>query len=51
MATMHPVNPKVGVYGREGHRATTVSFKRKWQAHLFHLLLNASMSHMGTREY
>lgn len=51
MPTMHPVNPKVGIYGHEGHRATTVSFKWWWQAYLFHLLLNKSISHMGTREY
>lgn len=41
----------VGVYGTDGHRQNTVGFKHKWQAHLFHLLLNASRSHNGTREY
>lgn len=41
----------VGVYDRDGHRTDTVNFKYKWQALLFHLLLNRSNSHMGKREY
>lgn len=42
----------VGVYLASSHRRTdTVSFKWKWQAFLFHCLLNRSTSHMGTREY
>lgn len=40
----------VGVY-HYGQRTSTVSFKRKWQAKLFHLLLNRSLNHAGTREY
>lgn len=51
MPTTHWVAPMVGVYGQEGHRTTTVSFKHKWQARLFHILLNRSTSHNGTREY
>ena len=41
----------VGVYYESGHRSDTVTFKYWWQAYLFHLLLNASRSHNGTREY
>lgn len=42
---------QVGVYYESGHRADTVNFRRKWQALLFHLLLNRSISHNGKREY
>ena len=41
----------VGVYLNSGHRTDTVAFKWWGQAYLFHLLLNASKSHMGKREY
>lgn len=41
----------VGVYYESGHRADTVNFRHQWQAWLFHVLLNRSTSHNGTREY
>lgn len=41
---------KVGLY-QHGRYESTVAFKRKWQARLFHLLLNRSLNHAGTREY
>lgn len=41
----------VGVYSESGHRTDTVNFKYWWQAYLFHVLLNQSTSHNGTREY
>lgn len=41
----------VGVYQLDGHRVNTISFKHRWQAYLFHIILNASISHNGTREY
>ncbi len=44
--------PWVGVYSPEGRWLTDVIFKYKWQARLFHLLLNASKTwHAGTRHY
>ena len=45
-----PYNRRVGVY-HYGQHNFTVSFKHKWQAYLFHLLLNASLNHAGTRDY
>lgn len=41
---------RVGLY-HFGRWTTSVEFKHKGQAYLFHLLLNASKSHMGKREY
>lgn len=41
---------RVGLY-YYGQRNSTVQFKRKWQAFLFHLLLNKSLNHAGSREY
>lgn len=41
---------KVGVYFL-GRFQSEVAFKRKWQARLFHLLLNRSLNHAGTRDY
>ena len=41
---------RVGLY-RGGPSTKVVEFKHKGQAYLFHLLLNASKSHMGKREY
>ena len=41
---------RVGVY-HFGQFLTEVAFKRKWQAFLFHLLLNKSLNHAGTRDY
>lgn len=41
---------KVGVYFL-GRFHSEVAFKRKWQALLFHLLLNKSLNHAGTRDY
>jgi hypothetical protein len=38
-------------YSDSGHRADTVCFRYKWQALLFHTLLNMSISHNGKREY
>lgn len=42
--------PHVGVYD-EAHWLLNVHFKHKWQARLFHWLLNHSLFHNGTREY
>lgn len=40
---------KIGVYVDSGHRITTVQFRWRWQALLFHVLLNASESgHSGS---
>jgi len=40
----------VGVYlEAEGHWLTTVVFKNKLLAWMFHVLLNASLTHMGSR--
>lgn len=41
----------IGMYSGDGHRVNTVSFKHWWQAWVFHILLNRSTSHRGTREY
>lgn len=36
----------------EDHRhVTTVVFKHKWEAFLFHTLINRSLFHLGTRKY
>lgn len=42
---------EVGIYSESGHWLSTAQFQYKWQAYLFHLLLNASNSHNGTRGY
>lgn len=41
---------KVGVYDA-GHWVTDVFFRWKWQARRFHISLNRSINHAGTREY
>ncbi len=42
--------PKIGVY-HDHHWITTIAFRWRWQATLFHKLLNASLTeHMGTRD-
>lgn len=41
---------EVSVY-HNGNWLTDVGFKWKWQAYLFHLLLNQSDEHAGVREY
>jgi len=42
--------PVIGVYF-EDHWQTSVHFRRRWQATLFHMLLNSSYSdHAGTRD-
>jgi hypothetical protein len=43
--------PHIGIY--ENHRwLSTIIFRYRWQATLFHMLLNASLSeHAGTRDY
>lgn len=48
---MTEFNNDVGVYVFSANWLTDVSFKYKWQARLFHWLLNASENHMGTRGY
>lgn len=42
--------PSIGVYSEAGHWIGTVSFKHRWQATLFHALVNRSTTHNGTRE-
>lgn len=42
--------PTVDVYDN-GHFVTQVMFKKKWQARLFHELLNRSVLHAGVRVY
>jgi len=39
----------VGVYHESGHWLTTVVFRNKIKAWLFHALLNTSLTHMGSR--
>lgn len=42
----------IGVPVYEDHRwVTTVSFEYRWQAFLFHTLINKSLYHAGTRKY
>lgn len=48
---MKPILNYVGVYYQYGHRSDTVGFRYKWQALLFHILLNLSKTHAGTKEY
>lgn len=43
-------NAAVGVY-RNGEWFITVTFKRKWQARLFHFLLNQTDEWAGVRDY
>lgn len=40
----------VGLYNK-AHWVTDVEFKYRWQARLFHWILNKSFWHMGTRGY
>lgn len=41
----------VGLYAASGHSRGDVVFFRKWQAWLFHLLLNRSINFQGKRDY
>jgi len=41
----------VEIYFESGRWAITVSFTHKWQARLFHILLNNSKTHNGRRGY
>lgn len=41
---------EVSVYD-EGHWVTDVVFRYKWQARLFHLILNQSLHSAGVRNY
>lgn len=43
--------PSVGIYSEMGRWIDTAIFRHKWQAYLFHWLLNSSTTHNGTREY
>lgn len=45
-----PFKSRVLVYHMGNHNST-VSFKHKWQAYLFHLLINRSLNHAGVRDY
>lgn len=42
---------EVGIYSDSGQWLSTAEFSHKWQAYLFHLLLNVSQTHNGTRSY
>lgn len=43
-------DPEVDVY-MDGQYQQTVSFKKKWHARLFHIILNKSIWHDGVRHY
>lgn len=47
---MKPARPTVFLY-EDGHFETEVVFRRKWQAWLFHTILNKSLHHAGMRGY
>jgi hypothetical protein len=47
---MKPIDPTVNLY-EEGHFITPIRFRHKWQAWLFHVMLNKSLDHRGMRLY
>lgn len=47
---MARVMNEVDVY-TDGRWVTDVQFKRKWQAFLFHMILNRSLHSAGVRNY
>lgn len=45
-----PFRHSVAIY-QHGNWITTASFRWRWQALAFHLLLNRSLYHAGSRHY
>lgn len=46
---MIPDVPTIGIYQRHTW-VTSVSFNHRWQATLFHFLVNRSIEHLGSRD-